>query len=111
MMSESPENLFSRQDAIALTGIDSNDIHYWEKAGLINAVRFGKTRKPVVLYSYENLVKLCIIKELRETGRSLPYVREFLSLCNQFKMIAGDSYLTQELDGKISELQKLNTGS
>lgn len=75
-------NGFSRQETIALAGTTSNRLQYLERAGLILPERYGKTRKPTVIYSWEHVLEIRAIKSLRQEI-SLQTVRKIIDFLNK----------------------------
>ena len=57
--------VFSRQEVISLTGSTSNRLQFLERSGLIIPHRIGKSKKPVVLYTWEQIVALKVLDGLR----------------------------------------------
>ena len=59
-------NGFTRQETIALTGLKPGKISYWDKTGLVPPQKFGNPKKPKVVYSWQQVLKLKLISRLRE---------------------------------------------
>ena len=59
-------NGFTRKEAMALTGITSGKISYWDETGLVTPVKYGNPKKPTVIYSWQQILKLKLISRLRE---------------------------------------------
>jgi DNA-binding transcriptional MerR regulator len=57
---------FTRTETLALTETTSNRLQYLEKAGLIIPQRIGKSRKPTVIYTWEQVLEIRAIKHLRQ---------------------------------------------
>lgn len=57
---------FTRQETLILTDSTSNQLQYLEKQGLIIPQRIGKSRKPTVIYSWEQILEIRAIKHLRK---------------------------------------------
>ena len=73
---------FSRQETIALAGTTSNRLQYLERAGLIIPKRYGRTRKPTVIYSWEHILEIRAIKNLRQDV-SLQTVKKIINFLNR----------------------------
>lgn len=73
---------FSRQETMKLTGCSSSRLAYLEKVGLIVPTRIGVGRKPIVLFSWEQLLEIIAIKNLRQDV-SLQTVRRVVEFLNQ----------------------------
>lgn len=56
--------VFSRQETIALTGSTSNRLQFLERSKLIVPHRIGKSKKPVVLYTWEQIVAIKVLDNL-----------------------------------------------
>ena len=59
-------NGFTRKEAMALTGITSGKISYWDETGLVSPIKHGNPKKPTVIYSWQQILKLKLIDRLRE---------------------------------------------
>lgn len=59
-------NGFTRKETMALTGITSGKISYWDETGLVSPVKYGNPKKPTVVYSWQQVLKLKLITRLRE---------------------------------------------
>lgn len=57
--------VFARQEAIALTGCTSNRLQFLERAKLIMPHRIGKSKKPVVMYSWEQIIAIKVLDSLK----------------------------------------------
>ncbi|BAZ36888.1 hypothetical protein NIES4101_28080 (plasmid) [Calothrix sp. NIES-4101] len=73
---------FSRQETIALGGTTSNRLQYLERTGLIIPKRYGNTRKPTVIYSWEHVLEIRAIKNLRREI-SLQTVRRIINFLDR----------------------------
>lgn len=73
---------FTRTETLALTETTSNRLQYLEKAGLIIPQRIGKSRKPTVIYTWEQVLEIRAIKHLRQEI-SLQTVRRVVDFLNQ----------------------------
>jgi DNA-binding transcriptional MerR regulator len=70
-------NGFTRQETIALAGTTSNRLQYLERIGLIVPQRYGNTKKPTVIYTWEQVLEIRAIKNLRQEI-SLQIVRKII---------------------------------
>ena len=75
-------NGFTRTETLALTETTSNRLQYLEKAGLIIPHRIGKSRKPTVLYTWEQVLEIRAIKHLRQEI-SLQTVRRIVNFLSE----------------------------
>lgn len=57
---------FTRQETLALTGMKSGKLSYWDETGLVVPEKFGNSKRPRVFYSAEQVLQLKIIQRLRE---------------------------------------------
>jgi len=73
---------FTRTETLALTETTSNRLQYLEKAGLIIPQRIGKSRKPTVVYTWEQVLEIRAIKHLRQEI-SLQTVRRVVNFLNE----------------------------
>lgn len=56
---------FTRQEAIAMTGVSSGRLSYLDRTGLVMPEKFGD-KHPVVVYSDQQILQIKIIDRLRE---------------------------------------------
>lgn len=100
---------FTRKETMQLTGCTSSRLAYLEKVGLIIPYRYGtNSGRPTVVFSWEQLLEIRAIRNLRHEDVSLQTVRkiiEFLdqsgydnSLRNKQLVIVGDEVFWIELD-------------
>jgi len=73
---------FTRREVIDLAGTTSNRLQYLERADLIIPERIGKTGKPTVLYTWEQLLEIRAIKNLRQEV-SLQTVRKIIDFLDK----------------------------
>lgn len=66
------QELFTSSDVVALTGITSRQLQWWDERGIIVPAREGHKR----LYSFEDLTEVAVICELRRRGFSLQRMRK-----------------------------------
>lgn len=73
---------FTRQETLALTGTTSNRLQYLERSQLVIPQRIGKSRKPTVLYTWEQVLEIRAIKNLRQEI-SLQTVRKIINFLDK----------------------------
>lgn len=73
---------FTRTETLALTETTSNRLQYLEKAGLIIPQRIGRSRKPTVVFTWEQVLEIRAIKHLRQEI-SLQTVRRVVNFLNE----------------------------
>ena len=72
---------FSSNDVIALTGITARQLQWWDERGVVVPSREGHRR----VYSWEELVTVAVICQLRRRGFSLQRMRKVIAfLQNEF---------------------------
>ena len=59
-------NGFTRKETMILTGITSGKISYWDETGLVSPTKYGNPKKPTVIYSWQQILKLKLITRLRD---------------------------------------------
>jgi DNA-binding transcriptional MerR regulator len=69
---------FTRQEVIAMTGIKAGKLSYLDSTGLVIPEKRGNPKRPVVIYSVEQVIQLKIIQRLREK-LSLQEIRKALN--------------------------------
>ena len=57
---------FTRQETIALTGINSGKLSYLDRTGLVIPQKFGNSKHPKVVYSWQQVLEIKTIEALRE---------------------------------------------
>jgi DNA-binding transcriptional MerR regulator len=72
---------FTRSETLALTETTSNRLQYLELKELVVPQRIGKSRKPTVVYTWEQLLEIRAIKHLRQEI-SLQAVRKIVEFLN-----------------------------
>lgn len=85
---------FTRQECLKLTGCTSSRLSYLEKVGLIVPTRVGNNTRPIVLFTWEQLLEIRAIKHLRDDV-SLQTVRKIVDYLN--KCGYDDSLTTKQL--------------
>ena len=98
---------FTRRETIELTGTTSNRLQYLEKSGLVIPQRIGRSRKPTVIYTWEQALEIRAIKNLRQEI-SLQTVRKIIdfldksgfddSLCNKQLVVIDDEVFWVQQD-------------
>jgi DNA-binding transcriptional MerR regulator len=73
---------FTRSETLVLTETTSNRLQYLEKTALIIPQRVGKSRKPTVIYTWEQVLEIRAIKHLRQEI-SLQTVRKIVDFLNE----------------------------
>jgi DNA-binding transcriptional MerR regulator len=68
---------FTRQETMHLAGCTSSRLAYLEKVSLIVPYRFGNNARPTVIFSWEQLLEIRAIKNLRKDV-SLQTVRKLI---------------------------------
>jgi len=74
--------VFTRQETLALTENTSNRLQYLERAELVVPQRYGNSKKPTVIYTWEQVLEIRAIKNLRQEV-SLQTVRKIITLLNK----------------------------
>ena len=75
-------NGFTRKETIALTGIKSGKLSYWDETGLVKPQKFGSEKKPTVVYSWQQILQIKLISRLREEF-SLQEVRKVVNFLEE----------------------------
>lgn len=57
---------FTRQEVIGVTGLSSESLAYFDRLGIVKPTRFGSAKKPTCIYSWEQLLELMAINNLRK---------------------------------------------
>lgn len=73
---------FTRQEVIKLAGCTSSRLAYLEKVGLVVPQRIGPSKRPIVLFTWEQLLEVRAIKDLRKEV-SLQTVRKIVDYLNR----------------------------
>ena len=73
---------FTRSETLALTKTTSNRLQYLEMKELVIPQRVGKSRKPTVIYTWEQILEIRAIKHLRQEI-SLQTVRKIVEFLNK----------------------------
>lgn len=73
---------FTRQEALALTETTSNRLQYLDRTGLVVPERYGNSKKPTVIYTWEQVLEIRAIKNLRQEI-SLQTVRKIINLLDK----------------------------
>ncbi len=68
---------FTRQEAITLTGVTSSRLAYLDRVKLVVPQKYGNSKKPVVIYSWEQILEIRAISNLRQKI-SLQTIREII---------------------------------
>jgi phage regulator Rha-like protein/DNA-binding transcriptional MerR regulator len=73
---------FTRKEVMDLAGTTSNRLQYLERSNLIKPYRVEKTGRPTVLYTWEQLLEIRAIKNLRQSI-SLQTVRKIIEFLDK----------------------------
>lgn len=73
---------FTRRETLALTGDTSNRLQYLERVDLVIPHRIGNSRRPTVIYTWEQILEIRAIKNLRQTT-SLQTVRKIIKFLDE----------------------------
>lgn len=68
---------FTRKEIMALTGLKSGRLSYFDQTELVQPEKIGGSKHPVVLYSWEQLLELRAIAKLRDR-LSLQQIRQVI---------------------------------
>jgi DNA-binding transcriptional MerR regulator len=67
--------MFTRQEALVLSGLSSGKLSYLDKKGIVTPQKLGNSVRPTCLYTWEQLLELRIIHRLRQDA-SLQQLRQ-----------------------------------
>ncbi len=112
---------YSTRQAREITDVSQRCLDYWEECGIIRASgRIAKSgtdeggRGPARRYTYDDLLKVRVVKKLRETGLSLQRIGKALKALkrrnpnseplNEILMSDGRRFYRRRLDGTIEDL-------
>lgn len=70
-------NGFTRKEVMTMTGVKPSNVNYFDSTGLVVPNRFGNPKRPLVVYSVEQVIQIKVIQRLREK-LSLQEVRKIL---------------------------------
>src|SRR5258707_13007674 len=70
---------FTSNDVIALTGITARQLQWWDERGIVVPGRQGHRR----IYSWDQLVTVAVICQLRRRGFSLQRMRKVIAFLRQ----------------------------
>jgi hypothetical protein len=73
---------FTRQETIALTGIDSGRLSYLDRTQLVVPLKFGNPKHPKVVYGWQQVLEIKTIERLREE-LSLQEIRKVLKFLQE----------------------------
>lgn len=74
---------FTRRETLDLTETTSNRLQYLERIGLIVPERVGNSSKPTVIYTWEQVLEIRAIKNLRQEI-SLQTLRKIVDVLNKY---------------------------
>jgi DNA-binding transcriptional MerR regulator len=66
---------FTSADVISLTGITARQLQWWDERGIVAPARSGHRR----IYSWEELVTVAVLRQLRGRGFSLQRMRKVIA--------------------------------
>ena len=70
---------FTSSDVMALTGISARQLQWWDERGIVAPARQGHRR----IYSWDELVTVAVICQLRRRGFSLQRMRKVIRFLQQ----------------------------
>lgn len=74
---------FTRKEVMELAGVTSNQLQYLERVNLIEPNRITENRKkPLVFYSWEQILEIRAVINLRDQNVSLQTVRKIIEFLN-----------------------------
>ena len=73
------QRLFTSNDVIILTGITARQLQWWDERGIVAPGRQGRRR----IYSWDELVTVAVICQLRRRGFSLQRMRKVIGFLQQ----------------------------
>ena len=68
---------FTRRELITMTGAKPGNLSYMDRTGLVTPTKIGNLKRPVVIYTIEQVLQIKIIERLRER-LSLQEIRKVL---------------------------------
>ncbi|ELS03578.1 hypothetical protein Xen7305DRAFT_00033020 [Xenococcus sp. PCC 7305] len=78
---------FTRQETLELAGATSNQLQYLERLELIQPSRITKNRKkPLVFYTWEQILEIRAVRDLRNQNVSLQTVRKIIQFLDDSKI-------------------------
>ncbi|MGF1460282.1 MAG: hypothetical protein ACFBSG_14810 [Leptolyngbyaceae cyanobacterium] len=73
---------FTRQETLALTQTTSSRLAYLDRTGVITPAKYGNPKKPTVIYTWEQVLEIRTIANLRKQI-SLQMVRKLVDFLDQ----------------------------
>jgi DNA-binding transcriptional MerR regulator len=70
---------FTSADVISLTGITARQLQWWDERGIVAPARNGHRR----IYSWEELVTVAVLRQLRSRGFSLQRMRKVIAFLHR----------------------------
>jgi len=110
---------YSAMDVRRILRLSQRRLDYWDELGLVTPKRLEKGSKRKGrgvqrLYSFNDLIKLKVLKELRSTGLSLQKIQKALRKLsqrspgteplNEVLLTDGKSFQRRKADGRIEDL-------
>ncbi|NDJ18569.1 MerR family transcriptional regulator [Myxacorys almedinensis] len=85
---------FTRQEAIALAKTTSSNLAYLDRAELVVPEKYGNSKKPTVIYKWEQILEIRVIQDLRKktSPQTVKKVVQFLQT-NGFNSSLADKHL------------------
>ncbi|MEO0986457.1 MAG: MerR family transcriptional regulator [Cyanobacteria bacterium J06639_14] len=74
---------FTRQETLALTQITSSRLAYLDRTRVVVPQKYGNTKKPTVIYTWEQLLEIRTIANLRKQI-SLQMVRKLVAFLDEY---------------------------
>lgn len=106
--------MFTRQEALKLSGLSSGKLSYLDSTGLVSPQKLGNSKKPVCLYSWEQLIELRIIHHLRQDAslQQLRQAKEYLKKIGDTESLATKTLVAMNnriflLANRPGEIEKL----
>lgn len=75
---------FTRQEAIALTETTSSRLSYLDRAGIVVPEKYGTGKKPVVVYSWEQLILIRLIESAKDQVPNIHNIAHSINFTNFF---------------------------
>ena len=85
---------FTRQETLALTKTTSSRLAYLDRTGVVVPEKYGNSKKPTVIYSWEQVLEIKAVNDLRQKI-SLQTVRKIVQFLDEsgFDTSLKDKYL------------------
>ncbi len=73
---------FTRQETLALTNTTSSRLAYLDRTGVVVPEKYGNSKKPTVIYRWEQVIEIRVINDLRQKI-SLQTVRKIVQFLEE----------------------------